>query len=79
MSAEDRVLITRDSADSSTLGRRCYVTGPHFSQDIYSSTFDRSKATTYSRTEAERLVYTKWRSLNPQIEDLEPENTDATQ
>lgn len=66
--SERSFLIERDASgtvNSVEQTGRVYVTGPHFSRDIFSSTRDRAKATRYSEDEAKRLVTTKWRHLNP--------------
>jgi hypothetical protein len=71
---DDRVVITRDSADLSTKGTRVYVTGPHFGNtddSVFSSTADRAKASEFQRAHAERLLRKgKWASLNPEIVEV---------
>jgi hypothetical protein len=71
------VRITRNKGKGSTNGvphnptERVYVTGPHFSRDIYSSTLDPNDGETlFDRSEAERLLALgHWSYLAPEIED----------
>ena len=68
------VLITREqngSVNGVRLTGRCYVTGPHFGANVYSSTEDRSAASIYTRLFAERMVREKWRGLDARIEPVE--------
>lgn len=76
----DRVYITRGTAGETIDGKprapRVYITGPHLGTPLdtgtYSSTEDRSKASTFSRADAELLLSLgKWRHLLPEIEDAD--------
>lgn len=66
-------VITRECADLDDSGvrrpGRVYVTGPHFGDDIYSSTTDQDGASRFPLVVAQRLVDTKWRGLRPKVEE----------
>lgn len=70
---DDQVVITREqsgSVNGKPLTGRVFVTGPHFSRDIYSSTVEPAEATVFSRAHAERLLAQgAWRTSAPRIED----------
>lgn len=60
MSGDQREVIISREQHGTTNGKplppRCYVTGPHFGTSIFSGTQDESKASRFSRSEAEMLV-----------------------